>query len=75
MYAYIIGHALCTTFDDINLNAKRYSLKADNRARTDQSEQLSVLDIDRFQTEQMEENAISYWCKNGVKKAYYTYNS
>ena len=24
--------------------------------------------------EQMEENAISFWCKNGDKKAHYTYN-
>ena len=48
MYACTIGHSLCTTCDVINLKATRYFWKADNRARTDQSTQLSVLDIDRF---------------------------
>ena len=32
------------------------------------STQLSVLDIDRFSTEQMEENVVSFWCKNSDKR-------
>ena len=34
----------------------------------------SLLDIDRFLTEQIEENALSFWCKSGVKMAHYTYH-
>ena len=66
-------HALCTICDVIIFKATRYFWKADHRARTDQSTQLSVLDIDRFPSEQMEENALSFWCKNGDEKAYFTY--
>ena len=40
---------------------------------TDQSTWLSVLGIERFPMEQMEENAISFWCKNGDKKAHHAY--
>ena len=37
------------------------------RARFGLSTQLYVLDVDSLPSEQMEENAISFWCKNGDK--------